>query len=221
MRSSKEYKVAARNELSGYWTMPVLATLVYSLISSICSTPNIISGAFPTSKVALIFSGIAFILTILVLLPLAYGLELSFLKFLRGSKEDTVERMFDGFKTYGRAIGVSILTALFVMLWTFLFIIPGIIKSFAYSMTIYISKDHPELSANECIDRSVDMMRGHKWDLFVLFLSFIGWFLLCLLTFGIGLLWLIPYVNVSVAAFYEDLKAEEEAALAKEAEMLL
>jgi len=125
-----------------------------------------------------------------------------------------VERMFDGFKTYGRAIGVQLLTAIFILLWAVLLIIPGIIKSFAYAMTIYISKDHPELSANECIERSMDMMKGHKWELFMLYLSFIGWFILCLFTMGIGFLWLIPYVNVTVSKFYEELKAQEEAEMA-------
>ena len=125
-----------------------------------------------------------------------------------------MERMFDGFKTYGRAIGVQLLMGILIMLWAVLLIIPGIIKSFSYAMTIYISKDHPELSANECIERSMDMMNGHKWDLFVLYLSFIGWFILCLFTMGIGFLWLIPYIQVSVAEFYEDLKAQEEAEMA-------
>jgi len=220
MRSNKELRAAARQELSGYWTMPVLATLVYFLISSLCGVPDVVRMVFRSTTSVALFSGVSFLISILVLIPLQYGFELSFLQFLRGSKEDTVERMFDGFKTYGRAIGVPLLTTIFIVLWTLLLIIPGIIKSFAYSMTYYISKDHPELSASECIDRSVDMMRGHKWDLFVLYLSFIGWFLLCLLTLGIGFLWLVPYVNVSLAEFYEDLKAAEEEELSAETEML-
>ena len=124
-----------------------------------------------------------------------------------------MERMFDGFKVYGRALGLQLLQGVFIFLWSLLLIVPGIIKAFAYSMATYISYDHPELSANECIDRSMDMMKGHKWELFVLYLSFIGWALLCLPTFGIGYLWLIPYVNVTVSKFYEELKAQEEAEL--------
>lgn len=214
MRTNKELRAAARNELSGFWTMPVLATLVYFLFASVCGVPRVLTAALPHSSAAIAFSGTSMLLSIFVLIPLAYGFTLCFLQFIRGSKEDTVERMFDGFKTYGRAIGVQLLMGILIMLWAVLLIIPGIIKSFSYAMTIYISKDHPELSANECIERSMDMMNGHKWDLFVLYLSFIGWFILCLFTMGIGFLWLIPYIQVSVAEFYEDLKAQEEAEMA-------
>ncbi len=214
MRTNKELRAAARNELSGFWTMPVLATLVYFLIASVCGVPRALNAALPHSSAAIAFSSASMLVSLFVLIPLAYGFTLCFLQFIRGSKEDTVERMFDGFKTYGRAIGVQLLMGILIMLWAVLLIIPGIIKSFSYAMTIYISKDHPELSANECIERSMDMMNGHKWDLFVLYLSFIGWFILCLFTMGIGFLWLIPYIQVSVAEFYEDLKAQEEAEMA-------
>ncbi len=77
-------------------------------------------------------------------------------------------------------------------------------------MAVYISKDYPELSPNECLDLSQEMMDGHKMDLFLLYLSFIGWALLCILSLGIGFLWLIPYINVSAAKFYEEIKAEYE-----------
>ena len=91
-----------------------------------------------------------------------------------------------------------------------LFIIPGIIKAFSYAMTPYILEENPELSANDAIDHSRAMMKGHKFDLFWLYLSFIGWFILCILTLGIGFLWLTPYMETSVAAFYEDVKADYE-----------
>lgn len=91
-----------------------------------------------------------------------------------------------------------------------LFIIPGIVKSFSYAMTPYILEENPELSANEAIDRSRAMMKGHKFDLFWLYLSFIGWILLSILTLGIGLLWLAPYMQTATAAFYEDVKADYE-----------
>lgn len=76
-------------------------------------------------------------------------------------------------------------------------------------MTCYILKDQPELSFNAAIERSMAMMHGHKMQLFMLYLGFIGWFILSLLTLGIGFLWLIPYVNAAQTAFYLDLKREE------------
>jgi len=98
--------------------------------------------------------------------------------------------------------------ALKVFLWTLLFVIPGLVMSFAYAMTPYILEEHPELDAWEASNRSREMMRGHKWQLFCLYLSFLGWFLLCILSLGIGFFWLSPFMQASEAAFYNDLKAE-------------
>jgi uncharacterized membrane protein len=78
----------------------------------------------------------------------------------------------------------------------------------AYSLTPYILKDYPELSANQAINLSMKMMKGHKFDLFWLFLSFIGWSILCIFTLGIGYLWLMPYMMTTMAAFYQEVKAE-------------
>ena len=75
-------------------------------------------------------------------------------------------------------------------------------------MTYYIAEDDPSLGINEAIDRSREMMYGHKMDLFLLDLSFIGWFLLGIVTCGIALFWVMPYVEAAHAAFYEDLKNE-------------
>lgn len=87
---------------------------------------------------------------------------------------------------------------------------PGIIKAFSYAMTPFILRDHPDLRYNGAIELSMAMMRGHKADLFWLYLSFIGWFLLCILTLGIGYFWLEPYMTSSMANFYEEVKAEFE-----------
>ena len=103
------------------------------------------------------------------------------------------------------------MVTLYTLFWGLLLIIPGIIKSLAYSMTYFISKDHPEYSIDECIEASKRMMDGHKGELFVLYLSFIGWFLLGILTLGIGYLWLIPYMDTTIAHYYEELKAEQPA----------
>ena len=99
---------------------------------------------------------------------------------------------------------------LYTLLWTLLLVIPGIIKGYAYSMTPYVMNDHPELDAEDCIHESRMIMRGHKWKLFCLDLSFIGWAILCLFTLGIGFLWLQPYMESSHAKFYEELKARRD-----------
>lgn len=139
--------------------------------------------------------------------PLAIGLLNTFLYLLRGDTK-LVDNMFRlGFKPYWRSVLCYFLLAVKVLLWMLLFIIPGIIKSFAYAMAPFILKDNPELSALEAIKKSRLMMKGNKWRLFVLILSFIGWFLLGLLTLGIGYFWLAPYIYTTMAAFYEDVKA--------------
>ena len=97
----------------------------------------------------------------------------------------------------------------FTILWSLLLVIPGIIKSYSYAMTSFILKDEPEMKNNAAIEKSMAMMEGNKNKLFMLDLSFIGWAILCIFTLGIGLLFLQPYVAISRAAFYEDLKAQQ------------
>ena len=131
-----------------------------------------------------------------------------FLNKARGQSAE-IENLFDGFKLFIKSFLLCLLEFIFITLWTLLFIVPGIIKSFSYSMAYYILKDNPDIGANEAITRSRKMMAGHKGKLFGLYLSFIGWCLLCCLSLGIGFLWLSPYINLSVANFYEDLKQNQ------------
>ena len=204
MKTYREYKEEARTTLRGHWGKMALATLVYTLIAGIC-------GSIPFANFALI---------ILVGMPLGYGFYLMFLKFDRDQTTDTVGSIFDGFKTYGRAIGVPLLMAVYIFLWTLLLIIPGIIKSYAYSQAYFLAKDHPDWSAEKCIHESRMMMQGHKWRLFVLDLSFIGWFLLGILSLGIGFLWIEPFVYATHVKFYNELlreKNEQAAPAAAEA----
>lgn len=91
---------------------------------------------------------------------------------------------------------------------TVMLLIPGIVKSFSYSMSMYILAENKGMSAREAITRSKEMMNGHKLDLFVLYLSFFGWWLLCGITFGIAYIWVGPYMNAAVANFYNSIKGE-------------
>ena len=193
LRTNSELRAAARAALQGRWGSAVIFYLVYSLIA-------IAGGAIP-------WGGNIF--TLLVGLPMSYGLSIVFLNAFRGQKEIDISGMFMGFAEYGRVLGTAVLMYVYVFLWTLLLIVPGIVKGYSYSMTYYIMRDNPELCNNAAIERSMQMMDGHKMRLFMLDLSFIGWALLCLLTLGIGYLWLGPYVSMSHAAFYEDLKAQQ------------
>ncbi len=98
----------------------------------------------------------------------------------------------------------------YIFLWTLLLVIPGIIKAIAYSQTFYILAEDPTISSEAAINKSMAMMDGHKMDYFVLMLSFIGWALLSILTLGIGFLFLMPYIQVTSANFYLNLKESGE-----------
>ena len=99
---------------------------------------------------------------------------------------------------------MNLLRGIYVFLWSLLFVIPGIIATYRYAMASYILAEHPELPVNEAITRSKEMMQGNKFRLFCLIFSFIGWDFLCVLTFGIGNLWLTPYKKAAMADFYRE-----------------
>ena len=193
LKENSVLRSEAREALANKWGMAAVTTLVYWAITGIISIIPIIE----------------IILACLISLPLRYGFNVLFLNTLREGKDIQVEKLFDGFHDYGRILGTMLLVCVYTILWMLLLIIPGIIKAYSYVLTPYILKDHPELKFNQAIEESMRLMNGNKMKLFLLDLSFIGWFLLCLLTFGIGFLWLHPYVYTAHAAFYEDLVKNE------------
>ena len=148
--------------------------------------------------------------SILLKIFLFNPLEVGCLRFFRKNVETRNANLGvinDGFSEYGRVFGTLFLRDLFIALWSLLFIIPGIIKSYSYMMIPYILKDNPELSMTKVITRSRDMMRGHKGRAFLLDLSFIGWDILTALTGGIvGVFWTQPYHESAHAALYLELK---------------
>ncbi len=157
------------------------------------------------SEVGSIISSLA---VSLLIIPMGYGLYMAFLGLGRGQEL----RLGELFAHYNMRVWLTIiLQSIYTFLWTLLLIIPGIIKSLSYSMTAFVLADNPELSYNQAINKSMEMMKGHKMKLFLLILSFIGWILLSLLTLGIGMFWVAPYIYQSIVAFYEDLKAETPA----------
>ncbi len=212
IRKAKEIRAAARGHLSGKWGGAVIITLVYDIICSLGNF-NVIHWLLPGGGGYLLAFCAMFLL-----MPLGWSYAVMFLNNLRSGGEYKFEQLFDGFRDYTRVAGTMILVFVYTCLWAMLLIVPGIIKSYSYAMTAYILRDNPELKFNGAIERSMKMMDGHKADLFYLHLTFIGWYLLCLLTCGIGFLWLMPYIVSSQAHFYEDVKAEYEAAFPAQGE---
>ena len=145
----------------------------------------------------------------LALIPISWGLAIIFLKAFRGTKS-SLSNLFDGFQDFSRVFLTLFLQGLYILLWTLLLVIPGIVKGISYSMTAFVLADNPELKYDAAITRSSQLMKGHKMQYFWFALSFIGWYLLAALTLGIGFLWLIPYYHTAKAAFYHELLEEEQ-----------
>jgi len=115
--------------------------------------------------------------------------------------------LFSQFDRFGQGFAQKFLRGLYVALWSLLFVIPGIVKSYAYAMTPFIMAENPDMSASDAIAASVELMDGHKGELFTLDLTFFGWSILAALSCNIGNLALNPYKNAARAAFYKDLTA--------------
>lgn len=195
--TASQYRKTAWSKLSGNWTNAVVVMLIYTAIMGVLGGLSAI--------------GVGAIAILLVTGPLALGLAALFLKISNGEKYEIVE-MFDGFKTnFVNSFVLALLMEIFIFLWTLLFVIPGIVATYSYSMSFYILNDNPEMSANEARKASIELMRGHKWQLFCLDLSFIGWIILSILTFGILFLWVEPYMQVAHAEFYKEITGKNNA----------
>lgn len=187
--NSSDFRHAAWGKLSGNQGGPIAVSLIYMVITGVLSA---ITQNMPAAS----------LLSVIVTAPLAIGLNKYFIEFSKQLSPD-VEVLFDGYKeSFLSSILLSLLTGLLIFLWMLLFIIPGIIKAYAYAMAPYILAENPTISITEALDESQEMMKGHKMDLFILGLSFIGWVLLGLITFGIAFIWVIPYINAAHAEFY-------------------
>ena len=223
--SNQDYKNEALGALRGNWAPAILAGVIYLAVTLLAMLPNIIStssmpeqyGAMMSDPaMAMAYSskmmksyGIMIAVMLFLTYPAAIGFINALKKLLRNGDSNVTGNMFSiAITKYGRNVWTMFLTALFIWLWSLLLIIPGIIAAFSYAMVPFILDDNPEISGYEAIRRSKAMMKGHKFDLFYLLLSFIGWGILCMFTLGIGFLWLLPYMNTSIASFYEDIKAD-------------
>lgn len=143
---------------------------------------------------------------LLIIPVLTVGQTWSFLNVYR-NKTVKVSDLFVGFRNYGHNLGGMLWAYLFTCLWSCLFIIPGIVKGIAYSFTPYLLQEYPGLAATDAIKVSMAMTKGHKGQLFIMYLSFIGWCLLSALTLGLlGILYVGPYYMASVAGLYEEYK---------------
>ena len=193
MFDRKELKENAKARLSGNWGMAVVCALIFTAITGAISG----IGSIPL---------IGFAALVILMPPLMVGLKITFLNFVKFSDQPQISSLFLGFNNLSRSLGTVLWMQLWTWLWSLLFIIPGIIKYLAYSQTIYILADNPNVRPTEALKISMRMTDGYKADIFVMYLSFIGWAIVAAFTFGIGYLWLTPYMETSFANLYLKLK---------------
>jgi uncharacterized membrane protein len=184
----------AREVLKGKWGVAVLGNFLFLLVTSVIQLVPLLG-----TLAYLIIAG-----------PLLFGLVLFFLKLGRG-QEVRGSEIFDGFQRFGDALITFILWILFIVLWSLLLFIPGILAGFSYALTFFLMADQPDLKGRAALRESRKLMKGHRWKLFCLFCRFIGWYLLGILSLGIGFLWIIPYLWTSMARFYDDIRYGEGA----------
>ena len=181
----QEAKKAALSTLKGNWGSAILVSLVYAILVSALS----------------LIGGVGTLLFGSILLIGYYN------TLIQASMQNSfkVETIFSGInsETLGTRITISILKNLYIVLWSLLFFIPAIVKTYSYMLTEYIALMNPDMSASECITESRRLMNGHKMNMFLLRLSFIGWDLLCILTGGLGYLLLTPYINQTIIEYID------------------
>jgi len=214
-----EIRARARENLRGRWGISVAAAFVAAIFGALLvSSGNMVQiieklGEESTSRLAPVLALLAAAVSAVSLVRLILGgvVQLGYTRFLLDQHDGgkpVVKDLFSQFDRFSVGFLQLFLRELFTALWCLLLIVPGIIKSFSYAMTPFILAEHPELTAKQAIRRSMEMMDGHKGELFILGLTFIGWELLNGLTLGIGSLWLNPYKNAAYAVFYRQLKAQ-------------
>ncbi|MGA9467744.1 MAG: DUF975 family protein [Exiguobacterium marinum] len=206
MRS--EWKQHARQALKGKWWLMAGLALLFLIINGIPQwfAPEMdVNSPEPFTSTDLTLSFVSNVLQILIA-PLAIGWSWLALGVSR-EKGASLSTLFKPFQMrYVKHVITSFVMGVFLVLCTLLLVVPGIIKAFSYSLTPYILRDQPELSALESITESRRLMDGHKMEAFMLFLSFFGWFLVGLLTLGIGFFFIGPYFSTTYATFYDSIR---------------
>ena len=215
---ASDLRRAAREALRGRWGVAVGTTFVAGILGGLDQTVtfrlNVDEDAMRffsihSSELYRMFSTLIRLSLILAVVSLVIGgmISLGYCLFTLNLADRREARFSDIYSQTGRFFDgfcLRVLTTVFVTLWSLLFVIPGIIAAYSYAMAPYIMAEDPECTARQALSRSKEMMRGNKWRLFCLQISFIGWGILCGLTFGIGALWLNPYMAVTEASFYRE-----------------
>lgn len=177
---------------SSKWLYGVLVCLITALVSCVVTAP------------------IGFIIALLVGGPIFYGAKRLYLRQARDGGAMNMKEILCGFREdYGGVFLLSLMLAVFILLWSLLLVVPGVIKALSWSMAYYVKNDHPEYDWKQCMQASAQLTEGHKGEIFMLELSFIGWYLVGSLCLGVGTLWVRAYNEATMAQCYEWLRAQQ------------
>jgi uncharacterized membrane protein len=208
MDTNQTLKRQALDSLSGKWGKSVLAVFLFSVVSFalvLLTDPLLhIPGFFEetTLRDDIISDIRDTIINYVILMPLFIGTTWLFQSFVQGDRP-SFGSIFSPFKRFWRYMLTGLILTVLLTFWTLLLIVPGIIKYYSYSQTLFILRENPDYTPLQAIRESKAKMHGNRSELFFLQLSFIGWALLVILTLGIGLFWLEPYFRTTMASFYE------------------
>lgn len=228
MFDRKKYKDFAKKQLKGRWTVPVIMTLIIAVIMFLFDIPNLIRLFTDEVFWKLIYfegditeaydlynqlsshssSYLTSIIQVVAEAILSFAAINVYLKMSRTPEKISLKLFIEGLNNWARAFLAALWKYLWVFIWSLLFFIPGIIKAISYSQMYYILCEYKDVSVTKAMRISMIITYGHKGDLFVTYLSFLGWLLLSVLTFGIGTLWLQPYMDMTLINAYHALMKE-------------
>lgn len=201
MVTRAELKRHAKDQLKGKWGLAVGGVFVGIFL--IPGITNAISNLVEDSTILTI---LAVLLSMIIGAVMGLGICRFSLNYAEEGKEPVFSDIFSGFQSLLKATGLYLLLFIIIFVGILLLVIPGIIFSFMFSQVFYILADDNSKSIIQCLKESSAMMKGHKFEYFVLTLSFLGWIILGIITLGIGLLWVMPYMNVTLATYYLKVK---------------
>ena len=220
--TSSDYRRVARENLKWNYWQSVLVSLVAMLLGGLIAGTSVFTVNLDAEEInqlprflvryLAVWGSISGILS-LVRFIIGGTIQLGYSRYLLNQYNHAhldIHELFSQFHRFKDGFLQNFLRGLYVALWTLLFIIPGIVKTYAYAMTPFIMAENPDISANDAITASKELMDGHKWELFVLSLTFLGWNLLAALTLNIGHIFVNPYVEAAFAAFYKNISTAKE-----------
>lgn len=216
---ARDYRARARQVLSGNWLLSALVVLVAGLLGGSLTSGSSLSidlsdlGDLNVQLSPAVVAAMAVMLNIgfvfgLVSFLIGGTVKLGYCRYLLDQQDGSplkIKTLFSQFFQFSKGFCLDLLIGIFTLLWMLLFIIPGIMAAYSYAMAPFIQVEHPQYGARECIKRSKELMRGHRWELFCLELSFFGWALLSIFTLGIGAIFVNAYSSAAKAAFYRNL----------------